>query len=81
MRPDYEEVPMFYVKTNLGEGAVIKTEITDENVFTRCPQCGSEFSVDLADVFTDGEGDLYGSSIYCESCSRHLRPDICEGDA
>ena len=72
---------MFYIKVPLGEGAEITAEITDENVFTRRPQCGSEFSVDLADVFTDGEGDLYGASIYCESCSRHLRPDICEGDA
>ena len=72
---------MFYIKVPLGEGAEITAEITGENVFTRCPQCGSEFSVDLTDVFADGEGDLYGTSIYCESCSRHLRPDICEGDA
>ena len=72
---------MFYIKTRLGGETEITTEITDENVFTRCPQCGSEFSVDLTDVFADGEGDLYGTSIYCESCSRHLRPDICEGDA
>jgi hypothetical protein len=26
-------------------------EITDENVFTRCPGCGDEVSVDLAELF------------------------------
>ena len=26
------------------------TEITDENVFTRCPDCGSEIAVDLSDL-------------------------------
>lgn len=33
---------MFYLKTKLANGKVIKTEITDENVFTRCPDCGRE---------------------------------------
>ena len=27
---------MFYVKSQIGENSAIVTEITDENVFTRC---------------------------------------------
>ena len=35
---------MFYVKSQIGENSAIVTEITDENVFTRCPDCGSEIA-------------------------------------
>ena len=31
---------MFYIKTRKPNGKTIRTEITDENVFTRCPDCG-----------------------------------------
>jgi len=48
---------MFYVKTQLNEETALTTEITDENVFTRCPRCGSEIAVDLADILSDGEGE------------------------
>ena len=41
---------MFYVKSQIGENSAIVTEITDENVFTRCPDCGSEIAVDLSDT-------------------------------
>ena len=52
---------MFYVKFQLDESTTLLTEITDENVFTRCPDCGQEVSVDLNDVIDDeGQLDLFG---------------------
>ena len=48
---------MFYIKTKLPDGKPVKTEVTDENVFTRCSECGKEISVDLAELFSDGNGD------------------------
>jgi len=62
---------MFYVKTSLADGVSATVEITDENVYTRCPDCGSETQIDLADLFSDGEADLYGTAVYCAGCSKH----------
>lgn len=59
---------MFYVKTKINEETTITTELTDENVFTICPECGKEFEIDLHDVFSN-DGDLYSTSIYCAECS------------
>ena len=42
---------MFYIKTKLPDGKTVKTDVTDENVFTRCPECGKEIGVDLAELF------------------------------
>ena len=64
---------MFYIKTELPDGKTVKTEVTDENVFTRCPGCGDEVSVDLAELFSDSESDLYGTAVYCDKCSRKIR--------
>ena len=61
---------MFYLKTKLANGRVVKTDITDENVFTRCTDCGRELPVDLAEVFADGEGDLFSTSIICSACTK-----------
>lgn len=55
---------MFYMKYN-GR----KLEITEDNVFTRCPVCGKEFTVDVSELFQDGDIDLYGTSIYCPECA------------
>ena len=38
---------MFYVKEKLSDAVEVTVEITDENVFTRCPGCGDEVSIDL----------------------------------
>lgn len=60
---------MFYVKTKINEETTIATELTDENVFTICPECGKEFAIDLYDVFSN-DGDLYGTAVYCsKECS------------
>jgi len=50
--------------------ANITTEITDENVFTQCPGCGSEVSIDLVELFSDGAGDLFGTAVYCADCTK-----------
>ena len=64
---------MFYIKTQLTQGAELTTEIHEDNVYTRCPGCSDEVSVDLAEVFNDGECDLYGTGIFCKTCSQELR--------
>ncbi len=67
---------MFYVKEPISDTMEITIEITieinDENVFCRCPICGREVLVDLEDVLGDGNGDLFGTSVMCEDCSREL---------
>ena len=60
---------MFYTKTIIGD-TTIRTEITDENVFTRCPHCGAEIPVDLQEQFANGDFDLCGTAIYCNSCTK-----------
>lgn len=61
---------MFYVKENISETVEVTMEIHDDNVFCTCPDCGSEVSVDLAELFNSGEGDLYGTAICCAKCSK-----------
>lgn len=55
-----------------------KVYITDENVYTVCPQCGKEHRVNLHDVFTDG--DLCSTQVYCPSCSKKMDKRKKEGD-
>jgi hypothetical protein len=61
---------MFYVKRKLTDKVTVITELHDDNVFTKCPECGKEISIDLAELFCDGEGDLYGTSVYCAGCTK-----------
>lgn len=63
---------MFYVKEAINDTMEITIEINDENVFCRCPVCGREVSVNLEDVLGDGKGDLFGTAVMCEDCSREL---------
>lgn len=59
---------MFYTKATIG-GTTITTEITDENVFTRCAECGDEIPVDIEEVIIGG-GDLCGTNVYCDACTK-----------
>ena len=61
---------MFYIKTKQYCGKTINIEITDENVFTRCPECRREMPVDLAEIFADGEGDLISTQVLCAACAK-----------
>lgn len=62
---------MFYIKERIHGGVEVKIDITDENVFCRCPRCGSEVAVDLEDVLSSG-GDLYGTSVFCDKCAEKM---------
>lgn len=65
-----EEPIMFYTKQPVGEDSEFITYITDENVYTTCPRCGSEVPVNLADVLRDEDSDLYGTTVYCDKCAQ-----------
>lgn len=54
---------MFYLK-HKGK----KLEIQEDNVYTYCPLCGKEHTVDLQEMLSSG-GDLYGTNVYCAICS------------
>ena len=64
---------MFYVKERLNDSMEISLEITDENVFCYCPSCGTEVSVDIGEILSDGESDLFGTAVFCESSSRNIK--------
>lgn len=59
-----KEIKVFYLK-KFG----FKLYIEDDNVYTTCPVCGKEHRVDISEVFSDGQSDLYGTAIYCPICS------------
>ncbi|QNB48177.1 hypothetical protein BR63_19030 [Thermanaerosceptrum fracticalcis] len=64
----------FYLKYKLAEGVEIRVELTEDNVFTRCPGCGAEVQVDenmLFHVYT--QGDLYSTNFYCGECGLKAR--------
>lgn len=69
---------MFYVKAEIADGVTIQAEVTHENVFNRCPRCGAEVAVDLAEIVTDDGLDLYGTALYCDECARAVRDDRAE---
>lgn len=59
-----KDVKMFYLK-KLG----FKLYIESDNVYTVCPICEKEHRVDISEVFSDGQSDLYGTAILCPICS------------
>ena len=63
---------MFYAKERMNDAMEVSIELTDENVFCRCPKCGEEVQVNLEDVFADGEVDLFGTSVLCDKCSHKV---------
>lgn len=60
---------MFYTKAKLNEEVTVTVELTDENVFCTCPDCGDEVCVNLSEVFADGIGDMYGTAVLCQDCA------------
>ncbi len=62
---------MFYVKETVSDSMDVTIEINDENVFCRCPRCGDEVQVDLQEILK--EGDIFGTVVFCERCSRKMR--------
>ncbi|NEW66066.1 hypothetical protein H1220_04425 [Carnobacteriaceae bacterium zg-84] len=64
---------MFYIKQKVGNDLELTIDIHDENVFTRCPYCGVEFSVDLAEVLSEKDSDLFSTAVVCTACTKKLR--------
>lgn len=60
---------MFYVREKISDTVEVSVEIHDDNVFCTCRGCGCEVGIDLAELFSDGDGDLYGTTVYCPECS------------
>ena len=61
---------MFYVKEKINPSVDLTIDLHDDNVFCICPNCGCEVEIDLAELFRDGESDLYGTSVFCAECSK-----------
>ena len=49
------------------------SDTAELTVFCTCPGC-----IDLAEVFSDGEGNLYGTAICCTGCSK-ARLEVGDG--
>lgn len=60
---------MFYMIERLNDSMKIYIEITDENVFCRCPICGLEVAVDIAEILRDSEGE----AVICDECDKQIR--------
>jgi hypothetical protein len=67
---------MFYIKTQLADGMSVATEITPQNVYCHCPDCGNEVSVNIAEVFAGGESDLYSTSVCCAECTKRRLKEV-----
>lgn len=61
-------ISLFYVKQALTDRAEVTVEITDDNVFCRCPLCGREVAVDLQEILAEEDTDLMGTVVLCEEC-------------
>lgn len=58
---------MFYMK-HKGN----KLPIRDDNVYTKCPECGREHHVDLQEILSTGNADLYSTHVLCGACSERV---------
>ena len=59
---------MFFVKTRLNANKTLITNITDQNVFTHCPDCGAEVQVNLSELVENSKLNLADTSVYCQEC-------------
>lgn len=72
---------MFYIKhpltTDPEVTAELRVEITYDNVYTTCPQCGKEFNLDLLDLAKFIPHFDWDDSIFCKECSakRHAEQE------
>lgn len=64
---------MFYVKAKISKSAEVRVDITDENVFCKCPVCGKEVQVYLSDILKDEDADLTGTAVFCDECGKTAR--------
>lgn len=67
---------MFYVKEKLNNAVAVSIELGDENVFCICPNCGCEVNVNLKELFSDENFDLYGTTVYCDECGKAIIEEV-----
>jgi len=63
---------MLYTKVKLSDDVVLTVPIYDDEIYTICPECGAEHSVEpeiIAHILHEG-GDFVSASVYCEKCSK-----------
>lgn len=61
---------MFFVKAKVNDATEINTEITDDNVYSYCPECGAEVPVlCFSEMIKDEDVDLYATAVYCDKCT------------
>lgn len=60
---------MIYVKAPLNENASIDIGIRQDNTYTRCPKCGKEIPINLADFTDEEDFDPTNFDMMCETCS------------
>ena len=65
---------MLYIKTWINEETIITTEITPDNVYTHCDNCGREIHVNLFDLLPDSDDDTEEPDRLCCRCTRKLHP-------
>lgn len=63
----------YYIKGTTKAGEPVTLPIEPDSVYTHCPDCGREHTVDIVDLAAAGDFDLYGSAIYCHECADKRR--------
>ena len=62
---------MFYVREKLSEGVEINIEINDDNVFTKCTDCGEEMNEDIDSLYKEcSDFSIMESSMICAECTK-----------
>ena len=56
---------MYYVKTRINDELEVRIDLTGDNVFTTCPNCGAEFKAEISQY---EDFCLYGTRTYCDEC-------------
>jgi hypothetical protein len=68
---------VFYVKATLSPGVTLITRVQNDNIYTRCPDCGKELQIDLNQLIHDDQIDLDESSINCPICFlKHFMKEV-----
>ena len=65
-----EAIADYYAKGTTDAGELAALPIEDGNVFTHCPDCGEEHATDRVELANSGDIDLYGRSVYFETCTK-----------
>ena len=56
---------MFYVKSHLNSETLIEIELTADNIFTNCHECGTEYCIDLEELLRQLSRRQFSRIICC----------------